>query len=757
MRYLLFLMLTASAWAATGDITAVTVDADGWWVSITIEGVAPGGTYDFDYGANNVPGTDTPYLTVTSEGYSVVEGVVTLGTTTRTVYLTRALRKAYPNEASLDETDDAGNVTIKVALSEFVYDDDESGAGKSGTDVTATIPAGWYTNVTASSPYPSGAVTNNSTLDYPKVLGRWDNLNGTMTADRVTEAFTLSAMAFHKFGIACVDFDADGATSTHNQGELVSTQTAVSGALNGYYWNVYRTAPIALTGYTDDELINLRFRAYPKVGDADTILDTDSFTDIAAEAKGFNKAVVVCDKDADSTIYAYVDGTGPDDGTVSGTLATAFGDPYATIGAAVADGANVIYLSEATHDPAGGAHARVASTEWVRVLPYPGNTKASTIIQVDASPKTYDCARLSFEGLTVTLADTSSWLDGEDADNTLRFRSCTFNSGAVGKPTAGLGYRSDAIYYQSCDGDLSNEDWVLTIFSTTKNGNSFEDCAITEDVAASATVTGVYSLVGCKITGNFIIVEPAVVAGRPNHDGVCYVSNIWSSFNHSTQGVCRFGYVEDLTTGIALVGNVIEVITTTQLGVGLAADGTTFVANNFLVWHNVIYGDDGSGGAYGGRCNFGYNDIGAAAYARLNWSQIGNLIHNWNNKDDTFNHGTDGPNAARIGGWPVGYNVGSYGNIRESTASPEWRGEWDGLYTIFGSAASFVDDNSGRADDSGGGDYRPVVTSNALSLLPIAYRTINYDLDGNARTDDAGAYEFLVVSDTFNSFFFMMQ
>ena len=68
---------------ALGDIT-LTVRPDGWTASLSVEGFTLGATYAFGMAANNVPGANTPYLTVVSEGY---DSAGVLGTTSRTVYL----------------------------------------------------------------------------------------------------------------------------------------------------------------------------------------------------------------------------------------------------------------------------------------------------------------------------------------------------------------------------------------------------------------------------------------------------------------------------------------------------------------------------------------------------------------------------------------------------------------------------------------------------------------------------------------------
>src|SRR5512145_993495 len=184
---------------AAGDILSCTIDPLGWKATVVIEGFKDGGAYawGFTTSANkiNIPSAAKVVFTVVSEGYNS-SGV--LGTITRTIYGTETLRNPYPNEATLQETEAGGNLSIVIALSEPIYDDDNTGVGKSGTAPTVSIAAGWYTDSgTGGSSAPNNActnlaVTNNSTLDYPKVIGNW----AWPCYERVTADFAVEFVAF---------------------------------------------------------------------------------------------------------------------------------------------------------------------------------------------------------------------------------------------------------------------------------------------------------------------------------------------------------------------------------------------------------------------------------------------------------------------------------------------------------------------------------------------------------------------------------
>ncbi len=113
---------------AQGDILSVTVGSEGWYVDIVIDDLSTGGSYDMGLGANNNPATGTPKIvfTVVSLGY---DATGTPTTVTRTVYGTKAIRKPYPNQSQNEESSSGGDVTVRVALSDYIYAKDKTGGG----------------------------------------------------------------------------------------------------------------------------------------------------------------------------------------------------------------------------------------------------------------------------------------------------------------------------------------------------------------------------------------------------------------------------------------------------------------------------------------------------------------------------------------------------------------------------------------------------------------------------------------------------
>lgn len=731
------LLLAGLAHGATGDITGVEISPTGAepygaCADITIEGFTTGKAVDFGSGygsplAYSDIGSATIVFTITSEGY---DNTGSLGTVVRTVYATEVVRQEYPNEASDEEP---AATSIRVALSDFVYDDDNTGAGKSGTAPTVTIAAAAIRNDGGSSETSNAATdltcTNSSGLDYPEVIARWDRVAGVCTADRVTSAFTMAVRAYHRSGIACVVFDADGQTSSNNETSTATTRTATQRTGSGLYAEAYHSDTVALTSFTDDELIDLRFRAYPVVGDADSVRDSDNHTTATEECRGYNKATIVCDKDDDSSMFASVDITSGNDatGVVSGTLATAEASPYQHIGDAIEDGANVIYLEDGTHPAIGHTFTRVTTNEWIVVTHHPTNSStAGAIVQVDTT-RNYLTQRLQYKNVTFTLADTSSWMDGQAVGNFLRFTGVVFDDDTTGAPLTGVGYRSHATYLENCTGDMGEQEWDWRYFSTPHQYYNFDGCDFgTPATPGTSNRACSYEMVACKASTaalRFYAVHASTVLDHlemsfneiMDHDSTS--TNVIDIANAATGGI---------SIGAAIIGNVIEKTAATSALAQIAADSGGYDCNNILLFHNTFAGE---------RINAGYNSSGSTALIRRNWAQKYNSFEEWNVKTDTFAP----ENANRTGNWPIVYAVGFLGNQYETTL---FAGDYDGLDTQTGSAG-YIDDNSQTTDSSGNGDYTPNTGSTLLARIPTGDRVVTIDLYGNAVQDggDIGAIQ----------------
>lgn len=696
---------------ATGDITAISIlgstDYNGFALQLTVEGLtAATVAYDAALDSDNNPTANTPYIDLTSEGYDE-DG--NLGTVARRVYLTRIMRKAYPNQADLDVTDSSGDAVIKFALSEDVYDDD--------TAITLTMPAGRVSDGSNSNNAASGAaVTNNSVLDYPTAFGQWDN-EGIPGAYRVQDDFTVGFMGRHTRGVACVRLDATGASSAHNQNETVAAQSGREWSGSGLFSNRY-AAEFPIAGFTQGEAIALRARVYPKVGDADSVFDTDDWG-ASEEVLGYTPVNLHCDKTGALVVYAVVDPAGNDGtGVASATLATAEASPYATIGGARADNATVIYLNNGTHGAIGSVPSQGGPAFWVEVYPHPSSTPGAVYVTIPDSSKTYRTARMKFgAGITVRPAATGAALNGEDT-NYLWFDGCVWDRNSITTNSTGVGDKSLAFYVTNCTGDLGPKYWQTDQFSTRRSTIWQRGCDFTEESGDDNGYIQWYSWVGNKNSGQLSYAYGPGQGPSPYNDGALFESNLLLSNNRAGAAVFSFGETgQAISVGISIQGNVIEKLSNSSSAlIAVNADtATTANTHNILVRHNTFAGE---------RANMGYNSTGSTRYERLHWSIVGNAWEEFNNKGDDFGTG----NAARTGGWPVAYGVNIRANHHETV---NFDGPFGGLNLTIGDL-DYTDDNSGTGDQSGGGDYTPVESDDIVGRLTEDDLFLAVDLFGNA-------------------------
>lgn len=748
MRYVFVLvaLLSGSAFAATGDITGVEISPSGAepygaCADITISGFTTGKTIDFGSGRGNELayanlGSATIVFTVVSEGYN---SSGTLGTVTRTVYGTKIVRQAYSNHASNQEP---SATVIRIALSDFVYDDDNTGAGKSGTAPTVTIAAGAIRNDGGSSQLSNVATnltcTNSSALDYPTVVGRWDRVGGVCTAERVTAAFTMAARCYDRFGIAGVRFDATGRTSAVNVNSTATTRTKTLRAGSGLYAEAYHSASTAISGFTDDELIDLRFRAYPVVGDANSIIDTDSYTTTNDECLGRNKATVVCDKDVDGNIYGVVDSVSGNNttGVSSATLATAEASPYLNIGEAIKDGATLIYLLDGTHNFVGSSLTRRTTNEWVVVMPHPtSSSRAGAIVSVPSVLSRYYCERLELRNVTYRHAGTNTTPWGNNQDF-LRFNGVDFDKNGIGACSITEGEENVCTYIDNCIGDLGEDTFRTSLQSSDRVAYCIDGTDFGTPSSPEAFTTPAFEVCAVKVRGKGLVLGN-LSTPNPAPDRNNFLFDFNEFKNIGSAEIMVLADDADIN-GVAIVGNVIESnasVSTPIMEIGATATDTE--TNNIILWHNTMVGE---------RENLAYDGTSTnQPHRHTNWSVRFNCFEDTHTKADVFY-----TTAGRVGSWPVIYKVGFFQNhdsdyLTNTSGSQDWLVLGLGLTT--GNPGLFDDNSSGEYGDgatgSGNGDYKPGHGSVLLGRIPTGYRIVTYDLYGNpvAEHGDVGAIQ----------------
>jgi hypothetical protein len=134
-------------------------DDAGWVLAVRGSwGASTHGSFDLDANA-----TPRAVLTVSGrQGFGRSAGEAAPLARSVQLRVTDTLRRPWPNQAQIDETDNGdGTRTVRLALEDYVY---------SGETVTLSVLAGWRTGLPAQTNIP---VTNNCTRAAPKPWGHW--------------------------------------------------------------------------------------------------------------------------------------------------------------------------------------------------------------------------------------------------------------------------------------------------------------------------------------------------------------------------------------------------------------------------------------------------------------------------------------------------------------------------------------------------------------------------------------------------------
>jgi hypothetical protein len=729
---------------ATGDILSVAVGADGWYADITIEGLSTGGTYNLGLGTYNVTtGAPKVVFTVVSKGFDDTGAATTI---TRTVYGTRQVRKAYPNQATNEESTAGGNVTVRVALSEYIYQKDNTGGGNSGTAPTVTILSGFYTQAaTPNNAATNMAVTNNSTAAYQKPVGNWswpgyELLSGTSHKAR--------AVVFHRHGqqgrpVRCVKFtDTDGtntATTTVTQMTIDAAMSADAVPVVEYVGTMNHTS------LTQSAVITRNFIAYPWVGDE--VLDTSTGTAPPSPLVGPQK--YVCDKNSTYGItMALVDPINGNDTTGTAYDSAVYNPATAlkflTIGKAASAIAAYNNANRSRNSVGGGiVELEEGSYNWVGSSNTYGTTPPDCVITIRGKTGTTRSAvmisgvsttsdlgdRVKLENLTITSTTNNTFV------NIAFFwvHNCEYNCG--GGSATGMVHAT------------GNMSWYNTHCLVTGlrqgfhpfNGAAQLMPALVRGCNLDAFTRSilVYTVLGNKRSTSLAPVSTLLkteIANQtfPTSDGFIIAYNKLLGYHLTSFDMITVG--DDFSrTGGAIVQNVFEVNQsngTPNLMFTYAGEGETdnTPGDNIIYWHNT---------RVGGRCGTAYNSAGSIVKYRRFWSWKNSYDDSYGIKADTF--GT--PNAARIGNWPVLYGVGHTGNVDAEINGTGTEGSFPNDFpgiscrqqTTGQSTATFPFVNRASytgSNGAGGGDYTLTEASPTTAidwLLP-------YDLAGNARS-----------------------
>lgn len=749
---------------ATGDILSVVINADGCTATITIEGLAPGGTYDWGWGNGNaLPETPAvkfrvPYYTYNDSGSGSVAGPLV-----RDVYGTNVLED-FTTPANVQESVSGSDVVIVIGLSDTICRHED--VAHTGQSIEVDIKAGWYTQGgTPNAVYDDdedGNVTNSSTVIPTKGLAQWDCYAGVMTGDRVTDStFTVACHARHPFGIACVVFDAEGITSANTAQVVVTEETPAVRTATGLSVSSFQ-ATFNSSAFNDGEQVEVRFRVYPKQTESGLgVIDSHDYIDPTQEVWGRNTIVIHNDPDSSADLFAYVDsGSGSDTFNASrdGTIENALLYPFATIGGAIDDGYNRIKLADGAHNMVGVSPTRLTegnSNGWVIVEPYNSSSttpyNATVLFELRGSPfqDSYNCERLSFENVNVAKNTKDSNLDGDEV-NYLRFKNCHWLAQSLAADNIPICFRTLATYFINCTGALSRNDFSLLLYTATDEYGmaQFDGCNFTGNDGGSPIN------IACRFVANYIegSIQLSDYEGNTKAvktDGAIIESNKWVNFDVVSYPI---SITKETLLGYCICNNDIEYIGASEpvmMFIGGESGGSDVDINYMMIYNDTVAGE---------RCNFGYNDDGTSpAATRIGWYIRYCLLEEFNNKGYEFTGDPDdnGTVPLRFG---AGISDNQYQHTKgyhaESTLTGA--GGFNGINVWVGAdqdePTPFVDDNSATGDGSGEGDYRPNTDApaylgvRASSFANLTYQ-IPYDILGNPRDlengDHMGAYAFV--------------
>lgn len=671
-------------------------------------------------------------------------------------------------------------MVVRVSLSDYIFQKDNTGGGNSGTAPTFTASAGFVTN-TGGASQPSTAsvassVTQSSTASYPKVVGNWS----WPGFQRVTADFTLRAVAFHgvtvfngatqaspgTHNIACVKFTAADAHS--HTATTVTTAPTYDSSISDAAPVVEFLGTMAVSTLTALDVLTCNFIAYPLVGDSGSILDTSSGT--VQPTPLYGPITALNDK---SNTY----------GRTFCAISSAGDD---TTGAPVNRGS---YASDALADAAaqltpcktiGGAYAKICAYNNSNYGRNDGGAGEILLLNENyawvgagaafgTKPSCWATIRPA-TGITTAQAVINSQAGGVDLKDLVKFDSITLG----GAPSFYF-YGIENLWFDRC---------VMSSTSADVFDDPINALYVTRSVLAGFTqglypYVGSYNMAPALVRGNNLagflksiitytcIGNAGATDGSPsntlfnNYRGAgqtipnavnCIIAfNKITKFNASASGIAISDAFAN-THGFAIVQNLFEnVLSDATPMVSVAESSLSTPVNNGIIWNNTFIGS---------KWNMAYNDSGSTLMVRGYWSVKNNISDDINIKSDTFT----AANGARVGNWPDIYGVAGSGNffpeITGVGAAGSFVFEFPGInsfeptpisgqppgdtpsiagYIAYTDLQGF---NGGASPTTGGGTY--TLTSSSPAKAVQRDFLLPYDMAGLARsaTDAAGAYHY---------------
>lgn len=650
-------------------------------------------------------------VTVSRQGFDTTGATATISDT---LYLTKRVRQAYPNNASFSAN--------SVALSDYILSTD-------------TV---------------SGA-TNNSALTSPKPVADW------LMPARQTVGNTLhwEIAAFHYFGrlgkqVACVRVRATDGTN------FTSWQTVTAPTISSY---VEDAVPLGLyQGDLDVSTLNnpariwLEAEVYPWVGTSASVLKSEDVYAASGGKRAFTRRVYRRDTARAATFHrVYVASTGNDtSGVASTTDATAAASPCLTLHGAIVklraaagattgalDGARIFIVDSVSGGTAtfNTYHQDVGAIIVTRAS---GTTRANAIVTTSAIIRPYfsdasateDEGCLIFTDMTFKFGAATHAFTGETRKLHVQFWNCNIDFGSFAgawRSNSHLSYFG-AVFSNAVAANLSytvaGELRILRGLTGTLGGG-----------------TEGWATYGCSLTA---------CSGFTFADYTKGARTFCNKFLNPSAGNAVYNGDPALNTdtvvGAVFMQNLVETTHTTSSTAALGLFQGKGQSTHTIFCHNTFTG-------FGqlGRQNVFYSGFGLAAnqvhtFARV----VGNIISQPNVKNDVFS-----ANAAFTGNWAYTHGVGVQGDFWQFAPNATSEGpDYGGMGTVTAPLVTTRNDplftnyqgTTGTATPTyvagaGGGTYTLQSGSPAKNI--VSSSILAFDLAGNARgvgTQHAGAY-----------------
>lgn len=678
---------------AAEDAALTSVAADGWQAT--------------------VPSPTDLSLSSVSVDRAGFDATGTAATLNETLYLTKRVRQAYPNEASFTADQVAANDYIMAA------------------DTVA------------------GAV-NNSTKVSPKPIANWVMPSRLTVGDEIEWEIS----AFHYFGIASVWVRANDGTN-QTDWQVVSTTSVSSYVEDPVPVLVYRNR-LSVTGIADPAQAWLEAQVFPRVGTSASVLKSEDLQTAGKTHRAFTRRYFRRDTTLAATFpKVYVASTGNDTtGVCSTDDATALASPCLTwagawakaratfpTGAGALDNLH-IYIVDAVNTGTLVFNTYQQDIGAVITTRASGTSRAAAALTMTAAMRTY-CATTGvtnaesafiFKDMSF-IAGGAFAFQGETARRmfcqfwNVNFDCGGFNHAAAMRNNAHLQFFGVAMTNMGANGP----------FGITNATTQMRGMRGVSGNHNNTTPDG-WLTIGCEIIGTN---APALFDA--SEDGHIWAFNKYLERSGSAIPIhYRRSTAGDLGS-VAIVQNLIEHSGTgTQGSIRISADAATTGAagdngniTHAVIIHNTVAGDDNYG-----RANIAYDEHDTNARTHDFIRCVGNNFHTINTKGDVFDL-----NGTRTGNFPFVHGVGCEGNFTElATVFPQ---DYAGIGTVIGGGDPlFTNDQSvtvtGGVPTAGTppGDYTLQAGSPARDLF--SKYLLSHDIAGNARptsgTVDAGAY-----------------